>query len=474
MDPHEPRDIDRDGLIVPAGDTPDDAARSDEAADVPAPGQDDGSADEPPKTTRRNVLRAGGILLAGAAVGGVVGYQVGGTGDEKKTKVRPTSVKIGAVIPKGSPYLGQGQESSRGLELAVKKINDRGGLNKKDVELVLQEVQDLEPGSMQQAANALVGEEVLAVFLGFTSPTCEEFAIYGEYGAPVFHLSGSSSSIEVVSSQQLTNIFRCLPSPIAYGARFAALLQRLAASGDLEPRDETVAVITVEGPDGVALVDEVTGSVEHVGWTVASSQQVQLPVEDWEGVLDALRGSPPDAVFLGIESPEDLAGFQQAFSADPFPSLLFATFGPSVPEYLDLAAETADGVVWSTPIGTIPDAISEEFRALYEKKFNRPSGLSQAGAQFDMCLFWAQCAAVVKSPTKFSAVEKVIPEILYRGVSGTINLQNEDRVALGFPGGTRDPGAGLPHLTFQIQGDQQALLGPAPFPTKRFIPPSWL
>jgi branched-chain amino acid transport system substrate-binding protein len=197
-------------------------------------------------------------------------------------------------------------------------------------------------------------------------------------------------------------------------------------------------------------------------------------VEDWGSTLSGLRKKPTAAIFLGVPNPQDLASFQKAFVADPTPSLVYATFGPSVPEYLELAGPSADGVVWSTPIGTIPDALSAEFRSLYQKKYKKSPGQSQAGASYDMVLFWAQCAALAKKPSKFSQVTKNVPQVLYRGVSGAYNLRNAQHVAVPYPAKTRDPSAGLPHLTFQIQEGKQVLLAPAPFGSGESVKPSWL
>jgi branched-chain amino acid transport system substrate-binding protein len=440
----------------------------------------EGAAGASGKVTRRDVLVYGGTVLGGAMVGSIIGYQLGSSPSEGDSDAKGagnttvTTVKIGAVIPKKAPLLGEGQETSRGLELAVKTINGRGGLGGKDVELVTVEVPDLSEATMTSAAGSFVEQEVMAVFLGFTSPTCDEFSVYAEYGAPVFHLSASQASLDKGADPQITNIFRCMPSPLAYGPRFAALLDELETTGAWAPKARSLAIVTTDDPDGAALADSVEAAVKPLKWKVTATERVATPVTDWEAVLSGLRSKPPGAIFLGVPSPSDLASFQEAFAADPIPSLVYETFGPSVPEYLELAGKAADGVVWSTPIGTIPDAVSAEFQELYEKKYKKSPGYSQAGAEYDMVLFWAQCAALAKKPSKFSQVAKTVPQVLYRGVSGTYNLGNAERVAVPYPDGTEDPSTGLPHLTFQIQGVKQVLLAPAPFGSGRFVKPDWV
>ena len=68
----------------------------------------------------------------------------------------------------------------------------------------------------------------------------------------------------------------------------------------------------------------------------------------------------------------------------------------------------------------------------------------------------------------------MIPELLYRGVSGTFDLSANDRVVAGFPGGTDDPSLGVPHLTYQVQNGRNLVISPDRLATGNFKPPAWL
>ncbi len=462
--------LERDGADPPDGAEDAEADPSD-ASDESAEGVVVGRRSESSRHSRRSFLAYGGIAVLGAAAGGLIGYQVGTPAGKSSTRERV--VRVGAIVPRRPPFLGQGQELVRGLDVGVKEVNDRKGIGGVPVELVVREVPGLDEAGMIAAANGLVSEEVLAVFLPFTSASCEELTILSEYGAPVFHLSTAAQSAILAEGGELANVYRCVPNPAGYGKRFAAILARAVSAGIVGPQARSATLVVADDAEGAALGTSVGAAVEQLDWTVVQ-ETVTSPVQDWAPTLETIRQAAPGAIFLGLTSPEDLASFQQAFVEDPVPSLVFATQGPSVPEYTDLAAESADGVIWSTPIGTIQDDISLPFRELYERKYKRRPGLSQAGAAYDLVLMWAQAAGAAKRPTKFSSMGKIVPQLLYRGVSGTFNLRGEDRIALGFPSDTKDPAAGLPHLTFQIQDGRQVCLGPPPYQDGTLQSPPWV
>lgn len=422
------------------------------------------------KVSRRDVLRVGGVAAGGVIIGGLAGYQAASLrGGDKPI----ATWKLGTVLPKHSPYLGQGQEIARGLELGVAVINGRGGLAGRKVELVTEEVSDLSAESMDAAAKALLAQEPIAVFLGFTSTGASELATYKGYGAPVFHVSPSEAA-RAFSAGEDSNIFRGLPQG-TYGPAFAGLLRSLAVAGELTALPATCLTVVPAGADGEALAASVENSVTAGGWTVLDRLTPEAGTAATAPVLEAIRSQAPGVVFLALESPSDAAAFQAAFVKEPSRSLIYHAFSPSVPEYLAQAGESANGVVWSSPIGTITESsTSARFEELFAKKNRKAQlGLSQAGAMFDLSLFWAQCAVLAKRPSKFSSVGKVVPEVVFRGVSGSLNF-GDDRVALGYPTDTNDPGLGLPHLTFQIQDGKHVRLAPGIYRKGAFAQPVWL
>ena len=94
---------------------------------------------------------------------------------------------------------------------------------------------------------------------------------------------------------------------------------------------------------------------------------------------------------------------------------MYQQYGPSIPEYLELAGTDADGVIWSTVIGTLPDEMGTAFKDAYREKYDAEAGLSQAGAQYDLVHLWAQSAGIAGNETDFDAVNANVKRSTYRG-----------------------------------------------------------
>jgi branched-chain amino acid transport system substrate-binding protein len=201
---------------------------------------------------------------------------------------------------------------------------------------------------------------------------------------------------------------------------------------------------------------------------------VTAPNADWGPQLARIRANPPGLIFITDYLAGDLASFATQFASAPTPSLLYQQYGPSVPEYLDLAKGAANGVLWSTTIGTLPDAIGEDFRSRYQKKYGAPAGLSQSGAQYDAVRLWARAAAQAGEPDDFESVNRFLKATVFRGVVGTYAFDQTELTAVPYPDKVNDPSLAMPHLTYQIQGGKQVLLSPNPYTQGTFTLPPWM
>jgi branched-chain amino acid transport system substrate-binding protein len=431
------------------------------------------------RITRRQLLTgAGGAAIGGLVVGGIGGYAIGSSGDDDGGGGGGTGggepIRIGSASPVSGAYSGDGQEMTRGQELAIAYLNANGGVLGRQVELVVADVEDLAPEKMVNAARRLTNEGVAAVFSGYTSTSSTEFDVYADYGAPMFHLNTFQPNADYVADNQIPNIYHSCPTEVWYGPGFIQFMQRLIDAGSWEPSSETAAIVTSNDPYSISIARTVRGGIEELGWEVTTYEQVTAPLTEWGPVLSKIRQDPPGLIFHSDYIPGDLASFQQQFRSDPTRSLMYQQYGPSIPEYLELAGPDADGVIWSTVIGTLPDQIGQAFKDAYRDEYGAEAGLSQAGGQYDLVQLWAQAAAMAGDPLDFEQVNANIKRMLFRGVSGTYRYRPGELTAIPYPDEVNDPSLGMPHLTFQIQNQEQVLIDPEPYSQGQFELPSWL
>ena len=431
------------------------------------------------RITRRQLLTgAGGAAIGGLVVGGIGGYAIGSSGDDDGGGGGGTGggepIRIGSASPVSGAYSGDGQEMTRGQELAIAYLNANGGVLGRQLELVVADVEDLAPEKMVNAARRLTNEGVAAVFSGYTSTSSTEFDVYADYGAPMFHLNTFQPNADYVADNQIPNIYHSCPTEVWYGPGFIQFMQRLIDAGSWEPSSETAAIVTSNDPYSISIARTVRGGIEELGWEVTTYEQVTAPLTEWGPVLSKIRQDPPGLIFHSDYIPGDLASFQQQFRSDPTRSLMYQQYGPSIPEYLELAGADADGVIWSTVIGTLPDQIGQAFKDAYRDEYGAEAGLSQAGGQYDLVQLWAQAAAMAGDPLDFEQVNANVKRMLFRGVSGTYRYRPGELTAIPYPDEVNDPSLGMPHLTFQIQNQEQVLIDPEPYSQGQFELPSWL
>ena len=415
--------------------------------------------------SRRNFLTGiGAAGVGGLVVGGVGGYLLapddsGSSGTGNAASGQP--IKVGLVAPVTGPYSGDGQEMSRGAQLGVDAVNANGGVAGRPLELVTADVSDLSPEAYVKAAQRLTGQEkVAAVFSGYCSNDSSEFRTYADAGVPMFHFNTLQDNVDYVANNSIDNIYEGCPTEIWYGRGFVPLMQSWIDAGQWTPSSKSAAVVTSNDPYSISIANTLSADIKKAGWTVPIFEQVTAPTADWGPVLSKIRANPPGLVFVTDYIAGDLASFAKQFATAPTPSLLYQQYGPSIPEYIQLAGDAANGVIWSTTIGTLPDKLGQDFLALYKQKFNAEAGLSQAGGQYDIIRMWSGVAALAGDPYDYAKVNTMMKKAIFRGVNGTYTFEAKELVVPPFPDKIDDTSLAMAHLTYQIQDLKQVPISP--------------
>ena len=434
------------------------------------------------RVSRRKFLQGvTGAGVGGLVVGGVGGY-LGGRASESSDSGSTTAaaggtspILIGSASPVTGPFAGDGQQMVRGQELAIAQINAAGGLLGRNLKLQVLDTKAQQPDVMKNVFQKLVSQNVAAIFSGFTTYTSVEYPIVAEAGMPMFHVNTWHGNVDYVNEKGITNIYQGDPTELSYGSGFIALINQFIESGEWTPSSKSTFVVTSNDPYSLAIAKAFDSGMQQQGWKSLGFEQFTVPQADWGGVLVKIRDNPPGIIFFSDYAAGDEAAFIKQFQQDPTPSLVYEQYAPSIPEYLDLAGDAADGVLWSTVVGLLAgDERAQAFEKAFEEMHDRPPGFSNAGDQYDLVQLWARNAAMAGDPYDFPTVNKLLAQTVYRGVCGAYSFQPGTLTCIPYPDDTPDPSIGMPHLTFQIQGGEQVLIAPEPYTTGKFQLPSWL
>ena len=428
--------------------------------------------------TRREIVFSGAAGLAGLAIGGgVVGALTGGSSDSGTSTTSSTEpIVLGGVYPLTGVSAGDGVEAKRALEMAANDLNESGGVLGRKIETASLDMEsDLVPDKVRNALQRLVNEKgasmISMVWCDYANTGWDPVTTAG---VPLFHANASITNTGWVAEDPVGRgmIFESDPNETWYGPNLVGLLERIKASGKWTPREKSVAIVTSTDPYSVLIADTFRDEIQKADWKVVMFEKVSAPLSEWGPVLAKVRSLNPDVVVNTDWLAQDLAAFTKQFASSPTQSLVYEQFGPSMPEYLDLTGDAANGVLWSTNIGVLPDAMGDEFRARFEKTYGVKMGFSTAGAIYDQVMMWANAAGRAGDADDYPAVVKQIRAGIHRGIVGTCRFDPKDNQAMPYPAYTNDPSLGMPLLSYQIQNVTQVPIDPVPYLKGTFeLPP---
>jgi branched-chain amino acid transport system substrate-binding protein len=426
--------------------------------------------------TRREMVFSGAAGIAGLAIGGIVGGTLGGGSTDSGTTKNTSPITIGGAYPLTGVSAGDGVEAKRALEMAANDLNEAGGVLGRKVETVALDIEsDLVPDKIRNVLQRLVNEKNVAmvsmVFCDYVNSGWDPVVTKG---VPLFHVNASIVNTGWVAEDPATRgmIFESCPNETHYGPNLVGLLQRLQDTGKWAPKKKTVAIATSTDPYSLLIANNFRDGIQKEGWEVVVYEKVTAPLSEWGPVLSKIRATSPALVVNTDWLATDLAAFTKQFMGSPTPSLVYEQFGPSTPEYIELAGDAANGVIWSTTVGVLPDKMGDEFRARFDETYGVKMGFSTAGAIYDQVMLWAQAAGMAGDAEDYPSVVNWIKSGIHRGIVGTEHFDPADNQALSYPSDIDDPSLAMPLLSFQIQNLEQICIDPFPYPNGEFqLPP---
>lgn len=202
-------------------------------------------------------------------------------------------LRIGGLLPQSGGWEAVGRTQRAAAQLAVKDVNDAGGVLGQQVVFTVGDEGD---GSQEVARRTVDGQlgAGVDVILGATSETGSLNVIDRVTGACVIELSSSNTSIEFTTYDDDDLYFRTAPSNALQGQALAELM--------LGDGSRTAAVVGVDRQYGHELRELTVPPFEAGGGEVVLDRSYD-PDDDFSGVVDEIVEADPDALVL--------AGFEE-------------------------------------------------------------------------------------------------------------------------------------------------------------------
>jgi branched-chain amino acid transport system substrate-binding protein len=240
------------------------------------------------------------------------------------TTASAATVKIGALYPFSGGLALLGQESYRGLELAVNERNAAGGLNGEKIEIV--KVDAVDPTQAVSGAKQLVSDNVAAIFGSYASGLAYAASPVAELaGVPYFELGATAHKI---TTRGYKYLFRSNPNTETFGdAVINALHDTIAPGMGLNPKDIRIGIIHEDGPYGTDVAATEEKRAKELGYTVVQKLPYSAKSVDLSSLILRLKGDKANVVLQTSYQNDTVLYFRQAKEANFNPKVVIGAGG---------------------------------------------------------------------------------------------------------------------------------------------------
>jgi branched-chain amino acid transport system substrate-binding protein len=384
-------------------------------------------------------------------------------------------INVVGIFPLSGFIASDGEEMRNGVVMAVDEINALGGLVGHQLKYI--EVDDVDSVGDQVTTafqRAIDVEKADVIFSGYHLTSSPEFDICANAGVLYYNNNTQKAWTDRYASdpEKYWPIFQTDPNDEWYGGGFARYLNQIVEAGQYTPAAKTASILHGDDTYSTFIGTTFNDTAKELGWEILMKDTFTVGnVADWGPMLSKVRDTNPAVFFSVTYNPADNAAMIKQWAANPINALVYQQYGPSVPEYLDLAGDAANGVVWATVLGFLPDQIGKDWVAKYQAKFNLTPGFANAPGGYDQVWVWAKAVALAGDPFDYKKVARMTEMGIHRGVTGGSSF--EDHGGRCYPWQVNDPSLGQSHTIYQIQNQEQVLVFPDPYTTGTFQLPPW-
>lgn len=219
-------------------------------------------------------------------------------------------VKFGALFPLSGGLALLGEESLRGVEIAVEERNAAGGLKGETIVLVRGDAVDNNQ-AIGEARRLISVEDVSAIFGTYSSARSIAASQVAELeGKPYFELVGVSDDI---TARGFKYTFRTNPSASSFGsAAVHAVADLVAPKLGVEPPSLKVAIIHEDSAFGASVSKGQVAAAEALGLDVVTVMPYSAEGVDMSSIILRLQNDGADVVLQTSYEKDTILFLQQS------------------------------------------------------------------------------------------------------------------------------------------------------------------
>lgn len=227
----------------------------------------------------RKVGVAIGLAMVAAAFLGVPAWAGQASGEP---------IQVGLSAPLTGNYSEYGTNWKKAMDIAVEKINAKGGVKGRPIEIVAEDSKSEPKDSAQIAQKFSSNPKIVATMGDFTSTACMSAQpIYDRAG--LVQLSPTASHPEFAPKSQWS--FGIIGTQAEEGAFMADYTVKKEAK-------KKIAVLYINNDWGIAAQQQYVKRAKEDGGEIVATENYFDRDKDFTGVLTKLRGSKPEALYI--------------------------------------------------------------------------------------------------------------------------------------------------------------------------------
>lgn len=320
------------------------------------------------------------------------------------------SIKVGFNVPLTGFAAADGKSARIGAELAVEQVNAAGGINGKDLELVIYDDQASPKESAPLAAKLITQDGVVAGISGsYSGATRAAATIYQENATP--YISAYAVHPDITRSGDY--VFRTSFMGEVQGRAGAKLVGEMMGK-------KRVSIITLANDFGKSLEAGFKEKAAEFGIEILGEYDYSIKDREFGPIVSKVKAEAPDAIYA--------SGY--FFTAGPLVSQLRAA-GVDVPVigqegydgemFIKIAGASAEGVIITTSLDRdSTDPLAQAFIQGFQKKSGYPADMVSASTHTAV-LVLAEAMKQV-DPSDKAALRQAIASTSINAATGNISF----------------------------------------------------
>lgn len=269
-------------------------------------------------------------------------------------------ITLGFTPPITGASAAEGALQIKAIKLALKQINDAGGVNGKKINLIMEDNQSSNPGALAALQKQVEQNKVLALVGSVKSTQIQAMSdAVKSYGVPMM-IGGTNATLTKTGNPWL---FRVRPDDSIAAAAMVKYIKedlKLTKVGILHDTDAF-------GTGGADLVEQ---GCKESGLTVVRREKYTTKDKDFTAQLLALKNAGAQVMVVYGTNPEDVAVIQRMYRQLGSPYKYVGSPSSGMKDCLNLSKENAEGLIAIADYVPGASDVSKKYGEDYKKEYN--------------------------------------------------------------------------------------------------------